>query len=228
MGKFIQIDPEGSNTRAYFAEAKGGKGPGVLVCHSWWGLNSFFTGLADRLADEGYTVVAPDLYDGQVASTIADAEALVTASEQDDGKKNIAREQAALDYLLGSPSVEGKGVGAIGCSMGTNYVTWLATLRPEIAAVVVFYGGSDWNNNYAEKAKAPLQGHWASNDAFEANEGSVAAFETALKEAGHTPEFYTYPNTEHWFFESDRPEYSAEASQLAWKRTLAFLKAQLA
>jgi carboxymethylenebutenolidase len=227
MGTFIQVDPEGSNLRAYYAEAEGGKGPGVLVCHAWWGLNSFFTGLADRLAAEGYTVLAPDLYDGRIASTIREAEALVTAFEEDGGEKGIAKEQAALDYLLSSPAVQGARIGAIGFSMGANYVTWLATLRPEIAAVVVYYGASDWNADYHENATAPLQGHWASDDQFESNQDAVHAFEAQLKAAGHTPDFYTYPNTQHWFFETNRPEYNPEASRLAWERTLAFLREHL-
>jgi carboxymethylenebutenolidase len=230
MGTFIQVDPQGSNFRAYYAEAKGGSGPGVLVCHAWWGLNEFFTGLADRLAAEGYTVLAPDLYDGRTASTIPEAEALVTAFEEDGGEKGIAMQGAALDHLLNSPNVQGQGhgarIGAIGCSMGANYVTWLATLRPEIAAVVVFYGGADWNADYHENASAPLQGHWASDDQFEANEDAVRTFEGEMKAAGRTPEFYTYPNTRHWFFENNRPEYDAEAAQLAWERTLAFLRQQ--
>ena len=231
MGTFIQVDPGGSNLRAYFAEAKGGKGPGVLLCHAWWGLNEFFTGLADRLAAEGYTVLAPDLYDGRIASTIPEAEALVTAFEEDGGEKGIAKEQAALDYLLGSSKVqrpgEGGHIGAIGFSMGANYVTWLATLRPEIAAVIVYYGASDWNADYHKNATAPLQGHWASDDQFESNEEAVKAFEAELESSGHNPDFYTYPNTRHWFFESNRPEYNPEASKLAWERTLAFLRQHL-
>ena len=50
MGTFLQIDPAGSNGRAYYAPAQGGTGPGVLLGHAWWGLTPFFTGLADRLA----------------------------------------------------------------------------------------------------------------------------------------------------------------------------------
>ena len=54
----------------YIAIPKSGSGPGVLVLHSWWGLNPFFKGLCDRFADNGFVALAPDLYAGKVAATV--------------------------------------------------------------------------------------------------------------------------------------------------------------
>lgn len=228
MGNFINIASESGPVRAYLATPDSGKGPGVLLAHPWWGLNETITNLADRLSAEGYTVLAPDLYDGKVVTTIPDAEKAVGALESDGGSdRAIAKEQAALDYLLNSPDVQGKGIGAIGFSMGAAYVTWLAALRHEIAATVVFYGASEWNADYPKNASAPLMGHWAADDQYEST-AEVPVLEAAIKDAGHIADFHTYPNTKHWFFEPDRPEYVPEAAQLAWERTLAFLKSHLA
>jgi carboxymethylenebutenolidase len=200
-----------------------------LLFHAWWGLNDFFTALADRLAAEGFAVLAPDLYDGRTASRIEDAQPLV---EELDAKSDIAikREEAALDQLLAHPSVRGDKVGVIGFSMGTGYATWLSTLRPEVAAVVLFYGGSDWQPpDFLKLTRASFLGHFAPGDEWEGPDEGVRELEAALRDSGKEANLHFYPDTGHWFFEDNRPDaYNPDASRLAWDRTLAFLKTHLA
>jgi carboxymethylenebutenolidase len=79
--------------------------------------------------------------------------------------------------------------------------------------------GTDFNSS-----KANYLGHFAGNDVYE-TQSNVDHLEESLKRAGRPVTFYTYSGTGHWFFEPDRPQaYNQVAANLAWDRTLAFLK----
>ena len=114
--------------------------------------------------------------------------------------------------------------------MGTTYATWLSTLRPEVAAVVLFYGGSDWQPpDFLQRTRAAFLGHFAPNDEWEGPDEGVRDLEAALRDAGKEATLHFYPGTGHWFMEDNRPDaYNPEAAALAWDRTLAFLRAELA
>ncbi len=93
--------------------------------------------------------------------------------------------------------------------------------RPgDIAATVLFYGT---RGGKYEKTRSAFLGHFAENDPFESESGRKK-LEKTLSSAGRETTFHVYPETNHWFFEKDRPEYRAEAARLAWKRTLEFPK----
>ena len=205
----------------YLALPPAGKGPGVLVLHAWWGLNDFMRGFCDRLAQEGFVALAPDMFSGRVARTVPEAEALV--AQVPERQAVPSKTLSALDELSQHPAVAPGGVATIGFSYGGYWAFWLATQRPQaIRAVTVFYGSGE--GDFA-KSQAAFLGHFAEADPYESQDG-IRGLESALKGAGRPTTFHTYPGTGHWFFESDRPDaYNAPAAQLAWDRTLAFLRA---
>ena len=77
----IQIQVNQQPVNAYLALPASGKGPGILVLHAWWGLTPFFKELCNRLAEQGFVALAPDLYHGPTASTVDEAQALVDSAD---------------------------------------------------------------------------------------------------------------------------------------------------
>lgn len=221
MSKWLTIDAAGTDVRAYIAVPEGGNGPGVLVCHAWWGLSAFFTSLCDRLAAEGFVALAADMYNGAVVDTISDAEAAVKQLTNEHAESVVL---AALDALLARPEVAGERVATLGFSLGGAWAIHASIERPEqVAAAVTFYGAGegDFTN-----ATARYLGHFAVGDEWEP-ETWVRALETALTDAGHDATFHWYEGSQHWFMEDNRPDtYNAEAANLAWQRTLSFLRAK--
>ncbi len=207
---------------SYLVVPKSGKGAGVLILHAWWGLNDFFKDFCQRLAREGFVALAPDLYHGKTAATIGEAKQLRSKMNQ---KQVGAEILSAVEQLHKLPAVTSKSLGVIGFSLGGHWALWLSLEKPEsIKAVTVFYGTK--NADYAQ-AQAAYLGHFAESDEWVATSG-VKKLEKSLRAAHRPVTLYTYEGTGHWFFEKDRKDaYNAKAAQLAWKRTMEFLQAQL-
>lgn len=217
----ITFDADGREATGYLAVPPQGDGPGVLVLHAWWGLNPFFKDVCDRLAAEGFVALAPDLYQGKLAATIDEAEALM---KQCDSAAIEAIAHGALDELRGHAVVRGDAVGAIGYSMGAGWALELSAARPDdIAAAVLFYGAGEADFS---AARAAYLGHFAEADEWEPQE-YVQQMEAAMRAAGREITLHIYPDVAHWFVEANRPEYNQEAAALAWQRTIAFLRGHL-
>lgn len=206
----------------YIAIPESGAGPGIVVLHSWWGLNTFFKELCDRFADAGFVAIAPDLFAGKVATTVDAARELraaATASRREPAYKMLT---AAIDHLSRHEAVTTPRVALVGFSMGGHWALWLAQ-RAEIPvdATVVFYAAR--SGDYSQSQSRFLF-HFAENDDWVSG-ASVKKLKRSLAAAGREANFYEYPGTTHWFFESDRrDEFDQTAATLSWKRTLSFLR----
>lgn len=210
-----------SQPEGFLALPPAGNGPGVLVLHAWWGLNKTMKDFCTKLAESGFTAFAPDLYHGKIADTIPDAETLGSALDQNYQQARAEIAEAAM-FLNELTWQAGRGLAVIGFSLGDYYALDLAAAYPELVhSVVIYYGSGD--GDYSNSRAAYL-GHFADDDEFEP-QSNIDQLEQSLKMAGRQVTFYRYSGTGHWFCEPDRKDaYNEAAANLAWERTLAFLK----
>jgi len=193
---------------------------GIVLLHAWWGLNDDVRQYADRLADAGYAVLAPDMFKGQVTDQIPEAERL---SQEGDASHPELIAFDAVDRLAAQLPA-GARVATVAFSFGAPYAIWTASERPAVVGTVAYYGA--WAGPWVTQSKAPLLGHFAEDDPFTSAE-EVADVEAAFRDAGREMTSHVYPGTKHWFAEPSRPEYDAAAANTAWERTLAFLARRL-
>jgi carboxymethylenebutenolidase len=209
----------GSEQARVYANGPGDTAPRVVVFHAWWGLNDDVIAYADRLAGAGFSVMAPDLVRGRVASTVEDAERL-SSDKNDDHANAVAL--AAIDRLA-APHGAAK-IGTVGFSMGAAWAIWCAAKRPAVAGSVVYYGSLQGPS--LTKASVPVLGHFAEVDPYEPDE-AVLGFERTLRDAGRHVIIHRYPKTGHWFAEPSRDTWRPEAAELAFERTVGFLREHL-
>jgi carboxymethylenebutenolidase len=211
-----------SQPQGYLAVPPSGAGRGVLVLHAWWGLNDTMKAFCNRLAEAGFTAFAADLYHGQIATTIPEAEKLRDAMDIKQARADIAE---AVSFLRQRAAQADQGLAVIGFSLGAYFALALSAAQPKlIRSAVVFYGTGPVDFSTSQAA---YLGHFAEKDVFESNE-DVDTLEHSLRAAGRPVTFHRYLGTGHWFFEPDRTDaYNAAAASLAWERTLAFLKETL-
>lgn len=199
------------------------KAPAVLLVHESRGRTDYVDDVARRLALAGYLVLAPDFLSPR-GGTPGDADRAREAANALENDQVAADAVAAMVWLASVPEGNGK-VGAVGFAWGGGVVGRLAVVAPALAAGVVFYARPPQAKD-AGQIKAPLLFHHAADDqkALEA----VPAFEAALKAAGVPFESHTYAGVGASFHnDTADKKFDAAAAQLAWERTMGFLKGRL-
>ena len=212
------------DVRASLARPKGdAKLPGVVVVQQNKGLEPHIEDVNRRMALEGFLAIAPDAL-SPLGGTPDDPDKAKSLMRKLDRQSNIKNYTAAVKYLKTHPKSTGK-VGIIGFCWGGGVANQVAVNSPDLVAAVPFYG-SQPSSEDVPKIKASLLLHYAGNDQ-RINKG-IPAFEAALKAASVDYKIYMYEGARHAFNDDTRADrYNKEAAQLAWKRTISFLKEKL-
>jgi carboxymethylenebutenolidase len=228
-GQTVEFASNGNTASGYLATPVEGAGPGVVVIQEWWGLVPQIKRVCDRLAEEGFTALAPDLYHGDVAKhdEMDKAGHLMSTLPMDRAARDMI---GAVDYLLAHDAVRGHNVGVVGFCMGGMLTFVLAAKAGDkIGAAVPHYGAPlgdsepDWSG-----LTAPVLGHFAANDDFFPPD-AVNALAEKLDGMGKDVTVHVYPGTGHAFANEENAlgTYDEDAARQAWVRTLEFLRAKL-
>ncbi|MFP3882436.1 MAG: dienelactone hydrolase family protein [Actinomycetota bacterium] len=204
---------------AYFIQPEEGRGPGVLVLHSLWGLTPSVKRLCDELADHGFTVLAPDINLGELPET--EEEGIDRLGEANPDR--LASLVLSSTRLLNDQSSEGP-IGIVGFGMGGSLGLWASVrLADLVSAVVSFYGTQQID--FAGSESSYLI-HFAEKDEYIAEDEAVFMEATMGLEALPV-EVITYESTEHGFCEPEGETFDPDAFEQAWAKTMEFLESRL-
>jgi carboxymethylenebutenolidase len=223
MGEMVKFRANGREAQGYLATPPGAKGPGVVVIQEWWGLVPHIKSVCDRLANEGFVALAPDLYHGHTTKSPDEAGKMMMALRIDEAEKEL---RGAVQALLANAAVAPRKIGTIGFCMGGALSLFAASKNPEVAACVVFYGGHPNVKPDLPNLRAPVLGLYAEKDSF-VNQDAVRQLDAELTKLGKRHEFHTYPGVDHAFFNETGKNYDAATANDAWRRAVEFLTTEL-
>ncbi|MBB3460459.1 dienelactone hydrolase family protein [Rhizobium sp. BK377] len=225
-GKDITYPGSGGDMKGYLVQPKNASGKlgAVIVIHENRGLNPHIRDVARRMALEGFVALAPDFLSPQGGTPENEDQARDMFSKL-DAATVTANGEATVIYLSKLDTANGN-VGAIGFCWGGGAVNNLAVKSPELKAGVAYYGAqppaSDVHN-----IKAALLLHYAGLD--DRINAGIDAYRKALEENGKKFEIYVYDGVNHAFNnDTSAARYDKAAADLAWGRTVEFLKRNLA
>jgi carboxymethylenebutenolidase len=195
----------------------------VLVIHENRGLNPHIRDVTRRMALEGFNALGLD-YLSPAGGTPEDPDKARDMIGKMEPGAALSSSRAAVDFLAKHPLSTG-AVGAIGFCWGGGAVNELAAAGTVLKAGVAYYG-RQLDAARVSEITAPLMLHYASLD--ERINAGIADFEAALKAANKPYELHMYQGANHAFNnDTNAARYNKAAADLAWSRTVAFLKAKL-
>lgn len=194
--------------------------PGIIVIHERWGLDDGTRDLAERLAAQGYVVLAVDLFGGATATDVSVARTLMlpVLENPDVANENIRQ---AYQFLIDTGPAP--GIAALGWSFGGNWALNTALLFPDdLDAAVIYYGQVSDNEEKLRPLNVPILGLFGENDRG-VTVDTVREFEQVLESLEKTYEIEIYPGVGHAFADPTGNNYNADVAGQAWTRVMDFL-----
>lgn len=201
-----------------------GKAPVVLVIHENRGLNPYIKDVARRLAKAGFVAFAPDALHPAGGYPGNDDEG--RAMQRDLDREKIEQDFIAAAKFLKAHKLSSGKLGAVGFCFGGYVVNMLAATLPEsLNAGVPFYG-TPAAEEIRKNVKGPLLVQLAELD--KRVNASWPGYEAELKANGADYVMHKYPKANHGFHNDSTGRYDQKNAELAWERTLAFFRKNLA
>ena len=198
--------------------------PAVIVIHEWWGLNDNIRAMADRLAGEGFIVLAIDLFHGSTADSPEGARQLMLGAVENSASldDNIRQAYDFVSQTAGAPRI-----GSLGWCFGGGWSLQTAMLlRDDLDAAVIYYGQVTDDEQKLFDITAPILGLFGAEDQGIPVE-SVQKFEAALERLRKNHDIHIYPGADHAFANPTGNAYNKEFAEDAWQRSLEFLRLHL-
>jgi carboxymethylenebutenolidase len=218
--------------------------PAVILIHEVWGLNDHIKDIANRLCEEGYMVLAPDLITHTDMEEVVDPSLQKVIFDEKERLKHqveirrmwtplrspefsdetISKLEICFDYLK-TQKEPGK-IGVIGFCFGGTYSFNLAIKQPALDATVAYYGHFDHSDEELGNIKCPVLAFYGEKDTNLME--NLPDLDKRMKAAKKEFQYKVYPACGHAFFNDTNPlSYNKPAAEDSWETTLKFLKTYL-
>lgn len=222
----VDLHVNGDGAYAYITEPDDdAKHPGIVLIQEWWGIEPHVLDLAQKLAEQGFVVAVPDLYNGKIATEPNDAMRM-TMMIRGNVDKAIDKVIGALETVKTMPNVEPKKMGLMGFCIGGFVVYKTAERYPDLAAAVPFYGaGYEPTAEDIAQVNAPILAIYGGQD-NSVSEEQRQKIEHLYKDAGKDITVKVY-DAGHAFINPVHGDGNEAAAREAWPLAVSFLKEHL-
>jgi carboxymethylenebutenolidase len=235
IGSAVQLNTADGKMEAYQARPKdSGAYPGIVVLMEAFGLNDHIKNVTERIAQEGYVAIAPDLYHRESERIVpySDLQKAVGTMNRLQDSKVMDDVGAAIAHLKSQSNVRAGSVGVTGFCMGGRF-TYLSAAHhnKDVKAAVVFYGGGIPMGKPSPLSRTgeiacPIYLFFGGKDPLIPMD-HVDQIKTKLTDEKKNFKMEVYPDATHGFFCDERPSYHEASAKGAWEKTKAFFTQHL-